>query len=111
MCGVHQFSRIGAHAIVAAGSKVAQDVPPYSMVAGDRARLVGVNSIGLERRGFSPATVTALKTAFRTIFYGKLLRDDAIAQIRRESGTIPEVLHLLDFIANSPRGVVGRERE
>ena len=41
MCGVHQFSRIGAHAIVAAGSKVAQDVPPYSMVAGDRARLVG----------------------------------------------------------------------
>ena len=61
MCGVHQFSRIGAHAIVAAGSKVAQDVPPYSMVAGDRARLVGVNSIGLERRGFTPATITALK--------------------------------------------------
>ena len=111
MCGVHQFSRIGAHAIVAAGSKVAQDVPPYSMVAGDRARLVGVNSIGLERRGFSPATVTALKTAFRTLFYGKLLRDDAIAQIRTESGTIPEVRHLLDFIANSPRGVVGRDRE
>jgi UDP-N-acetylglucosamine acyltransferase len=111
MCGVHQFSRIGAHAIVAAGSKVAQDVPPYSMVAGDRARLVGVNSIGLERRGFAPATVTALKSAFRTLFYGKLLRDEAIAQIRAECGTIPEVSHLLEFIANSPRGVVGRERE
>jgi acyl-[acyl carrier protein]--UDP-N-acetylglucosamine O-acyltransferase len=55
--------------------------------------------------------VTALKTAFRTLFYGKLLRDDAIAQIRTESGTIPEVRHLLDFIANSPRGVVGRDRE
>ena len=54
MCGVHQFSRIGAHAMLAAGSKVAQDVPPYSMVAGDRARLVGINAVGLERRGFSP---------------------------------------------------------
>jgi UDP-N-acetylglucosamine acyltransferase len=111
MCGVHQFSRIGAHAIVAAGSKVAQDVPPYSMVAGDRARLVGVNTVGLERRGFTPATITALKAAFRTLFYGKLLRNEAVEQIRAESGTIPEVSHLLDFIANSPRGVVGRERE
>jgi len=111
MCGVHQFSRIGAHAIVAAGSKVAQDVPPYSMVAGDRARLVGVNSIGLERRGFTLMTITALKRAFRTLFYGKLLRDDAIEQIRAESGEIPEVRLLLDFIANSPRGVVGRERD
>jgi UDP-N-acetylglucosamine acyltransferase len=81
------------------------------MVAGDRARLVGVNSIGLERRGFTPATVTALKAAFRTLFYGKLLRDEAIARIREQSGSIPEVSHLLDFIANSPRGVVGRERE
>ena len=72
---------------------------------------MGVNSIGLERRGFPPATVTALKSAFRTLFYGKLLRDEAIAQIREECGNIPEVSHLLEFIANSPRGVVGRERE
>ena len=55
--------------------------------------------------------ITALKSAFRTLFYGKLLRDEAIEEIRAESGTIPEVRHLLDFIANSPRGVVGRERE
>jgi UDP-N-acetylglucosamine acyltransferase len=81
------------------------------MVAGDRARLVGVNSVGLERRGFTPATIMALKSAFRTLFYGKLLRDEAIEQIRAESGAILEVTHLLDFIANSPRGVVGRERE
>jgi UDP-N-acetylglucosamine acyltransferase len=111
MCGVHQFSRIGAHAIVAAGSKVAQDVPPYSMVAGDRARLVGVNSVGLERRGFTSPKVTALKSAFRTLFYSKLRRDEAIEQVRAESGAIPEVIHLLNFIANSPRGVVGRERD
>ncbi len=111
MCGVHQFSRIGAHAIVAAGSKVAQDVPPYSMVAGDRARLVGVNSTGLERRGFGPETIVALRGAFRTLFYGKLLRDEALRQVLADAGEIPEVRRLVDFIANSSRGVVGRERE
>jgi UDP-N-acetylglucosamine acyltransferase len=112
MCGIHQFSRIGAHAIVAAGSKVAQDVPPYSMVAGgDRARLVGVNSLGLERRGFSPATIAALKGAFRTLFYSKLLREDAIAEVRATHGGFAEVCRLVDFITTSPRGVVGRDRE
>jgi len=111
MCGIHQFSRIGGHAIVAAGSKVAQDVPPYSMVAGDRARLVGVNSLGLERRGFSPATIAALKSAFRTLFYSKMLRDDAIAEVRAANGGFPEVSRLIDFIAGSERGVVGRDRE
>jgi len=111
MCGIHQFSRIGAHAFVAAGSKVAQDVPPFAMVAGDRARLVGVNATGLERRGFTPAAVAALKRAFRTLFYGKLLRDDAIRQVLAESGEIAEVRRLIDFIAHSERGVVGRDRD
>jgi len=111
MCGIHQFSRIGAHAIVAAGSKVAQDVPPYSMVAGDRARLVGVNSIGLERRGFTTETIAALKTAFRTLFYGKLLRNQALKRVLARNGEVAEVRRLVDFITNSPRGVVGRDRE
>ncbi len=111
MCGVHQFSRIGAHAIVAAGSKVAQDVPPYAMVAGDRARLVGVNTTGLERRGFSPATIAALRGAFRTLFYGKLLRDEAMRRVLADAGEIAEVRRLVDFIAHSTRGVVGRKRE
>ncbi|HZP44618.1 MAG TPA: acyl-ACP--UDP-N-acetylglucosamine O-acyltransferase [Candidatus Binataceae bacterium] len=112
MCGIHQFSRIGAHAIVAAGSKVAQDVPPYSMVAGgDRARLVGVNTIGLERRGFKPETIAALKAAFRKLFYSKLLRDEAIREIIAQHGEFSEIRRLVDFISNSPRGVVGRDRD
>jgi len=111
MCGVHQFSRIGAHAFIAAGSKVAQDVPPYAMVAGERARLVGVNTTGLERRGFDPNTVRAIKTAFRTLFYGKLLRDEALQQILGEHGHLAEVRRLVDFIFKSERGVVGRDRE
>jgi len=111
MCGVHQFSRIGAHAFVAAGSKIAQDVPPFAMVAGDRARVVGVNSTGLERRGFSPEVIAAIKSAFRTLFYRKLLREEALKRVLEEDGGFPEVRRLVDFIAHSDRGIVSRDRE
>lgn len=111
LCGVHQFTCIGAHAMLAAGSKVAQDVPPYALVSGDRARLVGVNTIGLERRDFQPATVAAIKAAFRTLFYSSLLRDDGIARILERDGNVPEVRRLIEFVQRSERGVVGRDRE
>jgi UDP-N-acetylglucosamine acyltransferase len=111
MCGVHQFSRIGAHAFIAAGSKIAQDVPPFAMVAGDRARLIGVNTTGLERRGFDPQMIVAIKAAFRTLFYSKLLRDEAVRQVCEENGHFPEVRQLVDFIVKSERGVVSRDRE
>jgi len=111
MSGIHQFVRIGAHAFVAAGAKVAQDVPPYSMVAGDRARLAGVNEIGLQRRGFKPETIAALKSSIRTLFFSKTLREDAMREVLSDYGTIAEVRQLVDFINNSKRGVVGRERE
>jgi UDP-N-acetylglucosamine acyltransferase len=112
MCGIHQFSHVGAHAFVAAGSKVAQDVPPYAMVAGsERARLIGVNNLGLERRGFAPETIAALKSAFRTLFYGKSLREQAIRQVLNEHGHCAEVRRLVEFITKSERGVVGRDRD
>ena len=111
MSGIHQFVRIGAHAFVAAGAKVAQDVPPYSMVAGDRARLAGVNEIGLQRRGFSAEKILAIKAATRTLFFSKLLREEAIEKALEENGSHSEVRQLVDFINNSKRGVVGRERD
>ena len=110
--GVHQFARVGIHAILAAGAKVAQDVPPYSMVAGaERARLAGINEVGLQRRGFKPETIAALKSSIRTLFFSKLLREEAIAKTLEENGNFAEVRRLVDFINNSKRGVVGRERE
>ena len=112
MAAVHQFSRVGAYAFLAAGALAAQDVPPYSMVAGsERARLVGVNEIGLQRRGFTAETINAIKAATRTIFFSKLSREDALAKVLGEFGEFPEIRRLVDFIANSERGVVGRERE
>jgi UDP-N-acetylglucosamine acyltransferase len=111
LCGVHQFTRVGKHAMLAAGSKVAQDVPPYAMVRGDRARLVGVNTIGLERRNFNLETVAAIKRTFRTLFYSKLLRDEAIAKVLERDARIAEVRHIIEFVQRSERGVVGRNRE
>lgn len=111
LCGIHQFTRIGQHAMLAAGSKVAQDVPPYALVRGDRARLVGVNAIGLERRQFDGKTTAAIKRAFRTLFFSKLLRDDAIAKVLRDDASVAEVRCIIEFVRRSERGVVGRNRE
>jgi len=111
MCGVQQFCHVGAHAFLAAGAKVERDVPPYARVAGDRAHLVGVNVVGLQRSGFSPETIAVLKAAMRTLFYSKLPREEALENVLREHGECAEVRRLADFIANSKRGVVSRERE
>ncbi len=111
LCGIHQFTRVGQHAMLAAGSKVAQDVPPFAMVRGDRARLVGVNTIGLERRKFDSKTMAAIKRAFRTLFYSKLLRDEALARVLEDDGSVPEVRGIVEFVQSSKRGVVGRSRE
>jgi UDP-N-acetylglucosamine acyltransferase len=111
ICGVHQYCRIGTHALLAAGSKVAQDVPPYAAVAGDRARLIAVHEELLKRRQFPAETIAALKRAFRTLFYSKLLRQDAIKQVVEQDGDVPEIRRLIEFMNNSTRGVVGRKRE
>jgi UDP-N-acetylglucosamine acyltransferase len=111
MSAIHQFARVGAHTMIGAGSMVAQDVPPYALVAGDRARLIGVNTVGLERRDFSPQTISALRGAFRTLFYSGLPREQAIAQILERDGRVPEIRRLVDFITSSKRGVVSRNRE
>lgn len=111
LCGVHQFTRVGQHAMLAAGSKVAQDVPPFAMVRGDRARLVGINTVGLERRNFDAATVAAIKRTFRTLFYSRLLREQAIAKVLEQDGDIAEIRRIVDFLQSSARGVVSRSRE
>jgi UDP-N-acetylglucosamine acyltransferase len=111
LCGLHQFTRIGRHAMLAAGSRVAQDVPPFAMVQGDRARLVGVNTVGLERRSFDAATTAAIKRAYRTLFFSKLLRDQAIAKVLERDGEVAEVRGIIEFLQRSERGVVGRSRD
>ncbi len=105
LAGVHQYVRIGESALCAAGAMVSTDVPPYCTVAGDRARLRGLNLVGLRRRGFDAAAITALKRAYRLVFQGGVGRREGVGRARAALGHVPEVGRLLDFVATSRRGV------
>lgn len=102
---IHQFVRIGAHSFCGGGSRVPQDIPPYLRVAGNPAKLFGLNSVGLERRGVSEDVKKALKQAYRTLFQSKLNLSQALDQAEAEVEQIPEVRHLLTFIRASERGI------
>lgn len=105
LSGIHQFVRLGESAIIGAGSMVSQDVPPFCNATGDRARLHGLNSLGLKRRGLSADHGLALKRAFRTMFRSGLKVGEAAARIRAEQPGIAEVERFVAFIEASERGV------
>jgi UDP-N-acetylglucosamine acyltransferase len=105
LCAVHQFTRIGAHAMVAGGAMVNQDVAPYTIVQGDRAKTVGINLVGLQRRGFSEAAVRSIKKAYKLVFRSRLRLEDALEKISLELGDGPELNVFTDFIRNSQRGI------
>ncbi|MBM3810852.1 MAG: acyl-ACP--UDP-N-acetylglucosamine O-acyltransferase [Acidimicrobiia bacterium] len=105
--GVHQFCRIGRHAMIGGYSVLTQDVAPYSMTVSPReVKVFGVNKTGLERRGFSSHSIDHLHKAFRLLGSDKLNTSQAIEKIRAEITGCPEVDELLDFFASSERGVI-----
>jgi UDP-N-acetylglucosamine acyltransferase len=106
LTAIHQFARIGAHAFVGGAARISQDVPPYTKVAGSPSKLYGLNSVGLDRRGFSLEVRQALKRAYRIVFQSNLPLKQALDQAEAECEELPEVLHFLSFIRNSERGVV-----
>jgi UDP-N-acetylglucosamine acyltransferase len=108
LAGVHQFVRVGESALCAAGAMVSLDVPPFCTVAGDRARLHGLNLVGLKRRGLRAASIQALKRAYRLLFQVGERRRDAIARTEASLGQVPEVGRLLAFLGASQRGVCRR---
>ena len=107
MAGIHQFCRIGQHAMVGGTTKVRQDVPPYMIVesVGAEVRVLGPNMVGLQRRGFSAEARAALKEAYKLIYREGLNRTQALERIKYEVADLPEVKTLVDFYANSSRGV------
>lgn len=105
LSAVHQFSKVGTIAMIGGGSMVTRDVAPYCTVTGDRARLVGLNRIGMERNGFDEARIDVVKRAFRLLFRSKLLLRDALARIERELAGSPEVDRMVKFIRDSERGI------
>jgi len=104
---VHQFCRIGKHAITGGCTKIVQDVPPFMIVDGNPAEVRGVNLVGLERRGFNPDTVRALKEAYRILYRAKLNTKQALEELGRNGlAETSEVNDLMKFIERSERGIV-----
>jgi len=101
LCAIHQFTRIGRHAFVSGGAMVTMDVPAQ----GDRAELAGLNSVGLQRAGFSEEQIRRIKDAYKALFRSKLSLNEAVARIRAEHGGNAEIDELLTFIEGSKRGL------
>lgn len=107
LSGVHQFCRVGQHAIVGGITKIVQDVPPFTIVDGNPGTVRGLNKIGLERRGFSKEDLSALKSAYKKLFLKKDANlTEAVASISDEVASQKHVKELLSFIDASERGIV-----
>jgi UDP-N-acetylglucosamine acyltransferase len=106
LSAVHQFSKIGAHAFIAGGAMVRQDVPPYVMVQGDPAEPYAVNSEGLKRRGFTEDQIRAIREAYRILYRSDLKLAEARARLAPIAAERPEIKAFADFIQASTRSIV-----
>jgi UDP-N-acetylglucosamine acyltransferase len=107
LSGIHQFCRVGRHAMIGGGSVVTQDVLPFSMTVSERpVRVFGANKTGLERRGFRRETIESLQKAFRLLTRAGLNTSQAVERIRADVPVCPEIEEILAFISASERGVI-----
>ncbi len=105
LVAVHQFTRIGAYAMVGGFSGVGQDIPPYMIASGARAKLFGLNTIGLKRFGFPDSTINELKKAYKILFREKRTLKDAIKKVQEDLPYTDEIKHLIEFIQKNKRGI------
>lgn len=105
---VHQFCRVGPHAFIGGFSVITRDALPYIKTVGPRneAKIYGINTIGLQRKGIPENSIEELKQAYRILFRSKLNTGDALAKMREEKWTAPEVAVLIEFIESSERGFI-----
>lgn len=107
LCPVHQFVTIGAHSYVGGGTTITQDVLPFSKTVASRdVSAYGMNTVGLQRRGFTPERIRKLKHAYHVLLAAKLNTSQALEKLRSEGDQGEDVQALLDFIAKSQRGVI-----
>ena len=104
--GVHQFCRVGAHAMLGAFAVVLQDVPPFTIVQGYPAQPRSANTEGLRRRGFSADEILAVRRAYKTLYREGLSLEDAKAKLGRSAEATPALRRLVDFLEISGRGIV-----
>jgi UDP-N-acetylglucosamine acyltransferase len=104
--GVHQFCRIGKHAITGVSSVVLADVPPFVTAMGNTATPHGINVEGLRRRGFSAQAIQGLRRAYKTLYRSRLTLDEAKRELAGQTTECPEVAMLLEFLAASKRSII-----
>ena len=102
----HQFCKIGKHAMIAANSKIVQDVPPFILAGKHPVQYSGINSLGLTRRGFSDKDKSNLKKAYRYIFRSDLNQSDAINRINEEFSEDKNIKDVFNFFKSSKRGII-----
>jgi UDP-N-acetylglucosamine acyltransferase len=102
---VHQFCRIGKLSMMGGCTKVVQDVPPFMIVDGNPGETRTINKVGLERAGVSEEAQNALRQAYKILFREGLTIPNALARIEKELPQLPEVMHLLNFVRTSERGI------
>ena len=102
---VHQFCKVGKHAMIAANSKLVQDVPPFILAGKHPVQYSGINSIGLSRRGFTDKEKANIKKAYRYLFRSDLNQSDALAKVKEDlsNNYVDEILH---FYESSERGII-----
>jgi UDP-N-acetylglucosamine acyltransferase len=105
LVAVHQFARIGAHSMIGGFSAIPQDIPPYTTAAGERAKLYGLNTVGLKRRNFSDLTISDLKKAYKILFRSKYTLKEAIDKVKHDLGQSEEVKNFIEFIEKNKRGI------
>lgn len=104
---VHQFGHLGGHIMIQGGCRIAMDVPPYVIIGREPARYCGINLVGLRRRGFTPETIRAIHNAYRQIYNKDNTVSTALAKIKEEIPSCPEVDYIVRFIEKeSERGII-----
>jgi UDP-N-acetylglucosamine acyltransferase len=106
LTAVHQYCRIGKHAITGGCSKIVQDVPPFMIADGNPAEVRGINVVGLERRGVPAETIRVLKESYRILYRAKLNTKQALEELEKSFGNVAEARELIEFIEKSERGII-----
>lgn len=105
---IHQFARVGRYAFIGGASRVPMDVVPFVRAAGNPLKIIGINSVGLQRRGFSPERMRALEKCFRILFRSGLNTSQAVKKLKEDFPENEDIAHIVSFIGSSKRGISRR---
>ncbi len=103
---VHQFCRIAGYVMVSGGTRIPQDIPPFVIASREPVKYCGLNLVGLRRRGFAPELIENIHEAYRILYNGGKLREEALAEIQERVPMSREIQYIIDFVRNSKRGII-----